>query len=221
MLEKKRILITKKLNPVLLKKLNPEKFEVQTQSFIRIRHLYIPLPKKTYPLLITSQNAVKAVKKINPDYFRNKKVFCVGSKTCHLLKPLGAEVILMANNAEALAEKLLKRPENEKYLFLSGNLRGDTLPNILSAHQRLLKEIVVYETQPKALSLKTAYDGILFFSPSGVKSFSEKNSFVHAVCFSIGPTTTAELQKHPIKVVTAASPSAENVVNLCIEFFDK
>lgn len=216
-----RILITKKLNPVLLKKFKPEKFQVQTSSFIRISLLNHVLPNEIYPLIVTSRNAVKAVEKFHPGYFKNKKVFCVGEKTARSLKQFDAHVVLTADHAEALVEKLLNLPVKEKYLFLSGNLRGNYLPEVLAAHKLLKKEILVYETLPKTLSLKTNYDAILFFSPSGVKSFSKKNNFDQAVCFAIGPTTASELQKHPLKVVTAASPSAENVVNLCLEYFDK
>ena len=56
------------------------------------------------------------------------------------------------------------------------------------------------------------FDGILFFSPSGVQSFMVENSMESAMAFCIGETTASEAKKHTENVVIANSTSIESVI---------
>ena len=55
--------------------------------------------------------------------------------------------------------------------FFCGNQRRDTLPDKVRAAGIKVEELVVYETVELPLKVTDHYDAILFYSPSGVRSF--------------------------------------------------
>ncbi|WP_316932780.1 uroporphyrinogen-III synthase [Chryseobacterium sp. Hurlbut01] len=58
------------------------------------------------------------------------------------------------------------------------------------------KKVTVYETEELNPEISEKYHAIVFFSPSGVRSFAKNNSLENMVVFSIGETTSKELRKH-------------------------
>ena len=80
-----------------------------------------------------------------------------------------------------------------------------------------LNEVQVYETQLKPKKIKNEIDGIMFFSPSGIKSFKLKNEIGNVPCFSIGDTTSEYLTKFTSNIHTAKDPSVENVIKLAVQ----
>ena len=74
------------------------------------------------------------------------------------------------------------------------------------------KEITVYKTELNIQEFQQEFDGILFFSPSAVKSFTSKNTIGDSTAFCIGETTAAEAKKHTKNMQIATKPSIENVI---------
>ena len=59
------------------------------------------------------------------------------------------------------------------------------------------------------------YHAIVFFSPSGVRSFAKNNSLENAVLFSIGETTEKELRKYTkAEIFTSKKNNLEDILNL-------
>ena len=58
---------------------------------------------------------------------------------------------------------------------------------------------------------ESKFDGILFFSPSGVQSFTEQNR-LNSTAFCIGETTASKAKKHTHEIIIASKPSIENVI---------
>ncbi len=56
------------------------------------------------------------------------------------------------------------------------------------------------------------FDGIMFFSPSGVESYLNLNELKTETCFCIGKTTASALKDKNTSVVIATTPSIENVI---------
>ena len=54
----------------------------------------------------------------------------------------------------------------------------------------------VYETKEASKKVEDNFEGVLFFSPSAVKSYALNNSFNSKKCFSWGHTTAKEIAKH-------------------------
>ena len=173
--------------------------------------------------VFTSKNAVQAFDQIvNAEV--PWKIFCIGQSTKKWVsKIFGEEKISgTADNAAALADIILEDEETRKVIFFCGKQRREELPGKLKSAEIELEEIVVYETfeTPQKMSRKH-YDGILFFSPSAVKSFFSLNKLNDQIeVFAIGETTAAEIQKNIKRdLIIAETPGEENMVDQVISHF--
>jgi uroporphyrinogen-III synthase len=218
-MSKYSILSTKKL-PYNLRQflLNADLLVVEA-DFISTRPIFFTMPAKS-PMVFTSKNAVIAFLN-HPQHidFLGEQAYCVGQSTKHLLEQVGFRVIA-AENASQLVDVLSK--ENlSRLTFFSGNLRLDILPEGIRKTEIEWVEVQVYETALSPVQIKNPLDGILFFSPSGVRSFLQLNSLSNQVCFCIGATTASELESLSNHIVIANHATAENVVAKCIHYFQQ
>jgi uroporphyrinogen-III synthase len=171
-------------------------------------------------LIFTSQNAAQSVL-LHPklEQLKTKNVFCVGIKTKALLEENGFNVDVYVDYASDLAEIITLIYSNESFTFFSGNLRKETLPKALKESKVNFNEIQVYETTLMPQKIKTAVDGILFFSPSAVESYLKDNKIKNEICFCIGETTASSLEKITRNIIVADQPSVENLIEVVIEEF--
>ncbi|NAY91535.1 uroporphyrinogen-III synthase [Muricauda sp. JGD-17] len=187
---------------------------------IELSDVEIPLDNKNF--IFTSKNAVKAflssTKSLEKSPFR---AFCVGSKTAHLLIENGLNVVKMEENASNLASFISKNHKNEAFLFLCGNLRRNELPEALLENNIRYKEIEVYRTHLVPKAFNQEFDAILFFSPSGIKSYLSKNVINNSMLFCIGDTTASEAKKHSNNISVANKPTVENLLVQAIKHFKK
>lgn len=216
-----RILSTRKLKANQKQFLLNAGFSIVEVDFIRTTTLPFELNHVADNLIITSQNAVKALAE-HPEVqdVRRKPVFCVGSKTADLLDENGFTVQEIADNAQELATIIVSDYASETFTFFSGNIRRNELPMALFESDVELNEIEVYETEPTPQKVGT-FDGILFFSPSGVQSFLSVNAITNEMCFCIGNTTANELEKTTKNIVIANQPSVENTIIQTINYFGR
>lgn len=186
-----------------------------------ISHKFPPLAldsKWFSHVIITSPNAAKVVihQKIQA-----QQCFCVGEKTTEALRQNGYQVVETADYAADLARVIAKNYPSQRFTFFSGNLRQDTLPAFFSKHRIFLQEIQVYHTSLNPRAFNQEFDGILFFSPSGVKSFTKMNRIGSARVFCIGKSTESEVKNHTKNTQIAKKPSIENVIVQAVNFFKK
>lgn len=214
-----RILSTKKLKPNQKQFLLNAGFAVVEADFIRTTPIPFALNDVADNLIITSQNAVKALAAHpNVQDIRRKPVFCVGEQTADLLDAHGFTVQEIASNAQELADDIVQHYATETFTFFSGNIRRNELPLTLMESDVELNEIEVYETEPTPQKVG-AFDGILFFSPSGVQSFLSANEITNETCFCIGQTTASALKKITNNIVIANQPSVENTIIQTINYY--
>lgn len=166
--------------------------------------------------IITSQNAAKAVidKKI---LIRN--CYCVGEKTKSFLEENGQNVNKMKQNASDLAHFISKNLNNEQFWYFCNNLRRDDLPSILKAQNIKINEVEVYKTSLNFQKVNEAFDAILFFSPSGIESFTNQNKLKDQAVFCIG-NTTAQAAKtfFTNNIHTASKPTIEHVLQQVVKY---
>lgn len=216
-----RILSTKKLKINQKQFLLNAGFSVVEADFIRTTTLPFELNNVADNLIITSQKAVKALAD-HPEVqdVRRKPVFCVGFKTADLLDENGFTVQEIADNAQELAAVIVSDYVKEAFTFFSGNIRRNELPMALFESDVELNEIEVYETEPTPQKVGT-FDGILFFSPSGVQSYLSVNQITNETCFCIGNTTATALKNTTNNIVIANQPSVENTIIQTINHYKK
>lgn len=215
-----RILSTKKLLPNQKQYLLSAGFSVVETDFIGIQHLEFKFNKVSEFLIFTSQNAVESVLK-NKEHknYLHKRCFCVGEKTKALLEENGFVVLIYADYAAELASIICNKYQKQTFTFFSGNLRRDILPEALQLAQIEFEEVPVYETVYTSIAINAPIDGILFFSPSAVESFSLCNTITNQTCFCIGKTTAEAVEKYSENIVIAHQPSIENVIVQCIQHY--
>lgn len=210
-----KILSTKKLSQQQIE-LFEDKFQVEMYNAISIEKLPFEHLHQIENAIVTSQNSAQ----ILIDSFTHiKNVFCVGDKTSNLLRENNYNVVKTTNNASDLANFIVKKRKNDTFVFFCGNLRRNELPEILSENQVDFTEITLYKTHQNQQLFNTNFEGVLFFSPSGVKSYIQENVLTNSVAFCIGNTTAKEAKKHASEVVTASRPTIENTIKTLNGYF--
>lgn len=216
-----RIVSTKKLLSNQKQFLLNAGFSVIEADFITTKPTSFELKDLHHTLIFTSQNGVESILQ-HPKVaeLKVKDVFCVGIKTKALLEENGFNVVAHMGYAEDLAEIITLVYPNNNYTFFSGNLRRDTLPQMMEEAGVVFNEITVYETVLTPQKIDTKPDGILFFSPSGVESYLKQNKITKEIAFCIGNTTAEAATQSGIKnIVIANQPTIENTIIQCINEF--
>ncbi len=224
-----KILSTKKLTDDSVEILRNKEIQLFEHNFISTKsilqntdsELLNTLAQQKLYVIFTSANAVKAV--AEKLLFQPKwKVFCISGKTQKTIEQLftKAEIIDHAPNGEELSEKILAHQDIKHFLFFSGDRRMHTIPDKLTAAGKHLQEIVVYQTELTPVKSDDNYNGILFFSPSGVESFFSENKISkETVLFSLGPSTTKAIKKYSENIIECAFPSEEEMVKSVNNYF--
>ena len=202
-----------------------QKIGTDMSDFITIRYNRIKPAVVKQPIkhvMFTSQNAVESVSDgFMASELNFEHIYCVGRRTKRLIEKNIGKVTHVENSASNLANYLAEQIKNENATYFCGDKRRDELPDILSDNGIVLNEVIAYQTLLSPNQLTKKYDGLLFFSPSGIESFLSKNSVDQEVAFCIGGTTAKEAQKHFKTVVEAKLPSVESVLNSVNAYFIK
>lgn len=226
------ILSTRPVGEVLVKDAAKNDIIIDAVSFISTEEIInASLAKKIQELshqnitaVFTSMNAVEAVEKFITQK-TNWKIFCIGNTTKKLVKKIFGEQNISgtADNAIELAGKIINDSSIKDIIFFCGDQRREELPDRLKKNKINVKELIVYKTTATSKDIKIEYDGILFFSPSAVKSFLLKNSISNCTqVFAIGSTTADAVKAFTMQpVIIAEKPGKENLVTLAIDHFSK
>lgn len=210
----KTLLSTKRLSINQKELLLHAGFRLVEYDAVTVTLLDFEMPTDLRNAIFTSQNAVKSWLKNRRQLEENPKIncFCVGIKTKALLEENGLNVVKNAQNSIELGHYLVKIEKNEPFYFFCGNRRREELPKMLKSAKIELFEVKTYKTDLNPKGFDQKWDGILFFSPSGVASFVQANSLESSPAFCIGETTAAEAKKYTPEVVIANSTTVESVI---------
>lgn len=178
---------------------------------ITIENISFEIPLKIQNAIFTSQNGIKAFLENNVLSSAVENCFCVGEKTKLLLKKSGFNVIKMTEYASELADYIVKNHKNESFHFFCGNIRSDEIPSKFEENDIVFEEVEVYKTTLIPKKFERQFAAVLFFSPSGVRSFFTENGNIGmAIC--IGKTTASEAKKYTENVVISNATTVESVI---------
>lgn len=214
-----RILSTKKLTKALKMKLSSANVDLVEKNFIQTKAIAFETPILNDYLVFTSKQAVKSVLKSKLKSVLSKSCLCVGNKTRAFLEKKGFTVLESADYAEDLIQIIASKYKNHSFTFFCGNIRRNTIPDFFQQNKIAYMEIVVYETKLKPHKIKESYDGVLFFSPSGVNSFLEKNKLDNKTSFCIGTTTSKAIEHLTKNIIIASQPSVDYVIDEVIKYY--
>lgn len=185
---------------------------------LQIRFIDFNPPNPVENAIITSQNTVRALVRKN---IWMELCFCVGEKTKRLLEESGFTVVEVTEYGKDLAGRIVQDYAEKDFVFFCGNKRRDEIPGILKANKVDFKEIQVYENQLNPKEFNREFDGILFFSPTQVRSYIENNKMKNQIAFCIGTTTAAEAKKYTDSIAIANTPTVESLIAKVAEVLDK
>jgi uroporphyrinogen-III synthase len=211
------VLSTKKLKPNQRELLLNAGLQFVEYDAIRTQEVAFTLSRKLKNIIITSQNGVRALcnNLSNEELEGIKSCFAVGIKTTALLAENGIKVTKTAQNGEELAHFIAKNHKSESFTYFCGRQRRDELPTLLKENNVACEEVVVYETHQITQSFDRTFDGILFFSPSGVNAFAKANKNTRAIdstAFCIGETTATTARLHFKKVIVSNATTIESTI---------
>ena len=214
----KTILSTKKLTQNQRELFAQKGVFIVDYDAIAIEFLDFKAPDLIDNAVFTSQQAVHSFVKKNNGELGIKNCFCVGKKTKALLEENGLKVKEFGQNAAQLSKKLVKNYKKQVFYYFCGTIRREELPNALKSEKMTFFEIKTYKTVLKSKKFDQKWDGIMFFSPSGVASYISENKHqrnAHAFC--IGQTTASEAKKYFKNVTVADTNTIESVLEKTIE----
>lgn len=197
------ILFTKRnIDKKLVSKYLGNQFSYDFIDVIRIKPLAVePFDLKDKSLIFTSVNGVgsffengfKPNEKFTDHNFN--KIYCVGLKTKNTIRKHGFGTYKVKKHADDLSKFIIQNSQGERFLHFCGNLALDVLDRSLPLQNIYYKKVEVYETELIYPVVNKDFNAIVFFSPSGVRSFIKNNSLEGKKIFSIGLTTEKELKK--------------------------
>ncbi|MFK8297578.1 uroporphyrinogen-III synthase [Capnocytophaga cynodegmi] len=214
------ILSTRILSDQQKSKLLKQGFSVTEIDFIQTHFVEFELKNIGDLLLFTSQNAIKSVlQHPKKDSLKSIPCICVGEKTAKLLSENNWKVLHYEEYATDLGNYIKQHCAKNRITFFSGNLRRDILPNVLKNNQISHNEIQVYKTILHSEKVNSPQKAILFFSPSGIQSFLQQNSFSDEIIFCIGKTTAEEASKHTKNYIISEKPTIDSLIECVIAHF--
>lgn len=219
------ILFTKNLDQIYISEKLGSDISVDCIEVIKTRSIpVIGFDLKNRSLIFTSLNGVKSFFengfKPNEDFTAKNynKIYCVGEKTKRELRKNGFGTFKVLKNAETLSQFIIENCVHEKFIHFCGNLAIDVLDNDLPLQNIQYKKVTVYQTEELNPSIHEKYHAIVFFSPSGVRSFAKNNSLENALLFSIGETTSKELKKYTkSEIFTSSENTLLNLLSVINE----
>jgi uroporphyrinogen-III synthase len=206
----------------------PETIEIRVVSFTEItarrdeklKSRIKELTQHNLTAVFTSANAVKFVSDIlleKPGW----RVYCIGNETRNAVANWlgGDSIVRTAENASALSDCLISDKVNNVDFFC-GEQRLNILPDRLKENHIRVTEWVVYDTRLIPEKINYQPDAVLFFSPTGVKSFFSCNHLsTDSKVFALGKSTAAALQSFIAgPVVISPEPDKALVVHMAIEY---
>nr|WP_295876042.1 uroporphyrinogen-III synthase [uncultured Chitinophaga sp.] len=237
---KYRILCTRPLPGNLIAEAGDHDIAVEVQDFIQIKPLANNellgeenmtriFSDNTIPIVFTSAHAANIFLRYylhssDTYYIIGNPVCCINGSTKQLLQQELPQnpIIAEASYGKDLATAIITLGNIREVHFFCGNQRRDELPQSLRDAGITVNEYVIYENIPTPTVVADEYDGIMFFSPSAVKSYFSANRLpLKTVCFAIGRTTATLLREYTDnKIIMAPFTDAESMVKTAIFYFN-
>ncbi len=228
-----KILVTRELDELSEIQAKKMGLDVVVEPMIRIefaensKELAAQINATDYDAIaFTSQNSVKAFSEI---IFREKikipqvKIFAIGDSTGSLLKLLDVDPLIpQKNDAVELAELITRNKNIRTVLFPCADHHLYDLPEWLRRQGIRVNEMMVYSTILLKRKIEmNGITGIIFMSPSAVKSFFFANKNMDSIpCFAIGRTTAEELKRTTSNpVLIADRPDVKAIFEKIGEYF--
>lgn len=173
-------------------------------------------------VIITSSKSVEILKNILPNPPQQWRIACIDGKTSEAVAEWLGENAIVAQGIDA--KRLLIALEEEcpeNWLFFCGKQRLPAIPTGMKALGKCLTECVLYDTFALSPALPGYFNGYLFYSPSGVRSFFKKNTVAAgAVIIAIGYTTAKVVYEYSgNELLIADQPTPHTMIDTLKKYY--
>ena len=211
----RRLLSTKALSKPEILRLESAGWRVDQYDAITVELLRTTVAPGTHLVVFTSKNAVKAfLESFSQQNFSGIRGLCVGRRASEMLKKAGITVLEETQTSQQLALCIEERYSKESFVYYCGDRRLNRIPRMLNGLGVQWEEAVVYKTLLNYRKFKREYEAALFFSPSGVESFTYANEMRNTTGYCIGATTAAALKKYTDCILIAKTPDIPGLIEL-------
>jgi uroporphyrinogen-III synthase len=232
----RQILCTRSIDPALLDAAAKAGAGIRVSEFIRVETAVSPEGARLIedlsavagaPVVFTSSHAVKAVAERLETLQQQPcwQLYCISEVTAGVAARRFPRSTVSRAGAYAseVARRIVEDGVTGEVWFFSGDRRRDTLGEALTGAGLRVRETVVYRTTLTPHAVPGFFDGILFFSPSGVESyFSCNRPEPRTVLFAIGETTAGALRAASANpVVVSPRQQAGALIGTMTDYFTR
>ena len=168
-------------------------------------------------LILTSKQAVEALKQYNKQNYITKKALCVSKATAKAYEDIGGEVLDIGGGyGDNLIDKITSYDKDKKWLYLRAKIVASDFVTVCKSKGYNIDEKIVYSSDCSKEILEAKIEDksyLIFTSPSSIKCFLKTHKFksTHKIVV-IGKTTAKEIPKEiPYKI------SKETTIQSCID----
>jgi uroporphyrinogen-III synthase len=171
--------------------------------------------------ILTSKQAVKALKRYDPSESTSKKALCVSTLTAKSYEDIGGETLDVGSGyGDRLVDKIKKYPKSAKWLYLRAKVVASDFVETCKRDGFDIDEAVVYESacSREILEVKVQDDAILIFtSPSSLNCFLKTHTInARNKVIVIGDTTAKAVPKN-IRHIVSSQTSIQDCVRLALD----
>jgi uroporphyrinogen-III synthase len=177
--------------------------------------------------IFTSANAVKYFFEnyAAHEIIKDKRIFSLAGATSDELLQNGITPAHTAGSAITLSQLMVDMGNVKSALHICGDKRLSTIEDKLSQNKIQYHQLVVYETiLITNKKIEEEFDAIMFYSPSGVKSFFANNVLKEEQVFCcIGDTTANALRelRPDLNILIPEDISLESMIDMISEYYKK
>lgn len=207
----RKILSTRILEPAIINKAKARGVFIDCIPFIDIHYKSVADIRQQLEdissddiFIFTSQHAVQAAFEILKEL--TNKTYCISGATFNAIKQTSLNVRATADYAGDLIQ-LIEINVKARYVLFCGDKRLPTIPDFLQQQQLRLSEVICYDNIASPKKVGQHYEGIMFYSPTGVESYFSVNELKGQTCYCIGTTTANAVKKYTVEnIITATRP---------------
>jgi uroporphyrinogen-III synthase len=194
---------------------HPDAININSLS-IKLLKPQIDFSKYDY-LLLTSKQAINALKQYDSKEYLQKEALCISQKTASFFEEVGGVVLEIGDGyGDNLSEKIKNYPKSIKWLYIRAKEVATDFATICKNSGYYIDEVVGYESlcSQEILRADIEKESVLIFtSPSSVRCFLKTHSIdKSSKVIVIGKTTAKALPNG-----TDFSISKQKSIESCIE----
>ena len=168
-------------------------------------------------LILTSKQAVKALKQYPKEQYIDKKALCISKATAAAYEETGGEVLQTGKGyGDTLTDTIRSYPKETRWLYLRAETVASDFAKELKDEGCDIKEAVVYKSEcsKEILEAEVPNEAILIFtSPSSVKCYLRTHTLLASQKIIVIGKTTAKALPEGIK----STISPDTTIKSCIQ----